>query len=750
MRILLWFTIGFSAACVFGCYLVPIGLSALLFICLLASLLTTAVCWRHLKQEYGYPNRIAILLLGVSVGLIWWICFDALRLTHVRNVDGQVVETQITVSDFSYETTYGIAADGTVSLDGKSFRVRGYFNGQETQLKPGDVVSGKFRMRMTVRGGEKEPTYHSGNGIYLLAYSNGNVTVCSDSGKQLRYFPAYCRHWITGILEEIFPEDTQAFAKALLLGDTTDLDYETDTALRISGVRHIIAVSGLHVSILMGAIYLFGGRANASMLLIGTLALFLYAAIVGFTPSITRALIMICLLNLANPIMREYDSPTALAFAGLVQMMINPLVIRSAGFQLSFASIAGIFLFAERIKDWLHDEKRFGKAKGKSFSSRVKRLICSSIAVTSSASVFTVPLIAGYFGTVSLLGILSNLLIIWVVSFAFGGTILSCIAGIFSIPFASGIAWLTSVMIRYIIWSAKLIAQFPFAAVYTSNPYIAVWLVLCYVLLAVYLLFGKRLKHVLYIEVALFLLAVAVILSYIPSLTQKTEVAVLDVGQGQSVVLQSEGKTFLVDCGGDTGEIAADAAAEYLLSRGISKLDAVFLTHYDADHAAGMEYLPSRVTIDRVYVPQYDSTPEYGDAEIIPVEQKLTFSYGDTKLLIFPGTDADSKNDASMCILFQTKSCDILITGDRSGFGELKLLQEMEPCKLEVLVVGHHGSDSSTCELLLRTLKPETAIISVGSGNSYGLPGEELLRRLQSFGCTIRRTDLEGTVIYRG
>lgn len=749
MRILLWFTIGFGVACAFGCYIAPVGLSALLIFCLLASILAAVICWKFMKWEYGYPNRAAILLLGVSIGLIWWMAFDAIRIQPVRKLDSQTVEAQVIASDYSYETNYRQAVDGKIDIDGKTFRVRAYFNGQEVQLQPGDTVTGKFHIQMTVRGGEREPTYHSGTGTYLLAYAGGNVTVSANPNIRFRYFPAYCRHWITGILEEIFPEDTRAFAKAILIGDTSDLDYETDTALKVSGVRHIVAVSGLHISILMGAIYLVGGRANPLVYIIGTAMLFVYAAIVGFTPPITRALIMLCLLNLANPLNREYDPPTALAFAGLVLMAVNPLAIRSAGFQLSFASLSGIFLFSERIYDWLCDPKRFGKAKGRSFGSKTKRFILLSASVTLSASVFTVPLTAWYFGTVSLLGILSNLLIIWIVSFVFCGVILSCIAGAISIPFGAGAAWLASVMIRYIVWTAKLLARFPLTAVYTASPYITVWLIACYLMLAIYLLFGKRLK-LPYLEIGLLMLAAAVLLSFVPTLSRKTEVAVLDVGQGQSIVLQSEGKTFLVDCGGDTGQIAADAAAEYLLSRGISRLDGVFLTHYDADHTAGMEFLSTRIPIDRVYGPLVDKLPQYGNYEMIPVEQKLTISYGKTDLHLFPGTDNGSSNDISMCILFQSKNCDILITGDRSGFGELQLLQEMEPCKLEVLVVGHHGSDGSTCEALLQTLRPENAIISVGAGNPYGQPGAELLERLKLYGCTIHRTDLEGTIIYRG
>jgi competence protein ComEC len=151
---------------------------------------------------------------------------------------------------------------------------------------------------------------------------------------------------------------------ALLLGDHSGLDYETETAFKVSGIRHIIAVSGLHVSILFALIYLMAGKNRVLTALIGLPLLGFFAMVAGLSPSVIRACIMHGLMILAMLWDREYDPLTALAFAALVMLIINPIVITDVGFQLSFACMLGILLYATKIKNWLLHEDRLGCAKG--------------------------------------------------------------------------------------------------------------------------------------------------------------------------------------------------------------------------------------------------------------------------------------------------------------------------------------------------------------------------------------------------
>jgi competence protein ComEC len=229
---------------------------------------------------------------------------------------------------------------------------------------------------------------------------------------------------------------------------------------------------------------------------------------------------------------------------------------------------------------------------------------------------------------------------------------------------------------------------------------------------------------------------------------------VLDVGQGQSIILQSEGQTFLVDCGGSYADDAADKAAETLLSMGIGHIDGLILTHYDTDHAGGTEQFLSRIKADMLFLPTSDGEDTLADrlstrGGVFLIEKDTVLTYDSTQLTIFTSESKDSGNESSLCVLFQAGNCDILITGDRSASGERQLLEKADLPELEVLVAGHHGSKKSTCEELLAATSPKVVVISVGANNAYGHPAQELLERLEAQGCIIFRTDQDGTIIIR-
>jgi competence protein ComEC len=140
-----------------------------------------------------------------------------------------------------------------------------------------------------------------------------------------------------------------------------------------------------------------------------------------------------------------------------------------------------------------------------------------------------------------------------------------------------------------------------------------------------------------------------------------------------------------------------------------------------------------------------DAVPEQ-----ISVDSDMTISFGEARIRLFPAKDAGSGNDSCASVLFQRGECDTLITGDLSADAERQLLEDYDLPDLEVLIVGHHGSKYSTCAELLDATAPDVAIISVGKDNGYGHPTGEVLERLKQAGCAVYRTDLHGTITYRG
>ena len=738
MRKLMWFTIGFATACGLCAYGLPQGW--ILPVCFAALVLAAATAL--LIRKWKPVRRAAAACAGCAVGLVWYLFFYQFYLLPPVSLDGQELEASITAGDYSYETSYGSAVDGILKIEDKTYQVRIYL-GETQEVSPGDTITGTFRFQVTAPGGEKESDYYQGKGIFLLAYQRGDVTISETEKAPWWCYPAILRQQIKDILRDCFPEDVLAFAKALLLGDSTDLDYATDTAFKLSGIRHIIAVSGLHISILYSLISFLTARKRWFTALIGIPSLVLFAAVAGFTPSVTRACIMVGLMMLASLVDREYDSPTELAFACLTMLVGNPLVIASVSFQLSVGCVAGILLFSEPIQNWM--KKRLG-GKGK-----LQNGFCASVSVTLSAMSLTTPLSAYYFGTVSLIGVVTNLLTLWVVNLVFNGIIVVCLVSLVFMKAASVLGWLLAWPMRFVLFAAKNLAALPMAAVYTESVYIVIWLVFCYVLLAVFLLSRKRRPGVLACCAGIGL-CVALLASWTEPLMDDTRITMLDVGQGQSILLQSEGRTYLVDCGGDSDTETADIIAETLLSQGVDRLDGIILTHLDRDHAGALENLLSRIQTDLLFVgnlPEETVLPRV-DGEIVYVTDTLELTFGNGKMTIFGPIYSGSSNENSLCVLFDTEKCDILVTGDRSGFGERTLLRYYELPAVDVLVAGHHGAEDSTCEELLRAVQPDVVLISVGEQNVYGHPADALLERLAAFGCTVYRTDQNGTIIYRG
>jgi len=745
VRWLMWFTVGFAVACglgvyaLFGPWLLLFGISCVIgFVGML-----------FVRTPMG--KRIATILLGIVIGLLWLFSYQYFYLQSVRKMDGQSVRLDIAVTDYSRSAKYGITAEGKTEINGKAYTVQFYIN-DSVSLAPGDRVEGGFTLRYT-NGGNEDPTYHRGKGIVLLCYPKGSYRIIPQAETSIQSFPTIWRYKILTLLNQLFPGDTAPFAKALLLGDTRGLDFSTQWSMKTSGVYHVVAVSGMHVSILFALISLLCLKRRVLLALIGIPVLFLFAAIAGFTPSIVRACIMQVLVILALLTDKEYDPPTALAAAVLILLICNPLAITSVSLQLSAGCMIGIFLFTQRIHNYLLST-RLGPAKGKSIRARLTRWAVGSVSVTLGAMSVTAPLCGIYYGCISISGIFANLLILWLISFLFYGIMAACLLGAIWLPLGVGVGWLLSWPIRLIIWVIDMISRLPASAVYTSSVYIVAWLLFVGVLLFVFLKSKKKYPAVFAICIVVSLLG-SIFCSWLEPRLDDYRITAVDVGQGQCILLQQDGKHYMVDCGGETGDYAADEAIKLLLSQGVFRLDGLIITHYDADHAGGAMQLLDKIPADTLYLPQYSGENSIRDALAQSYGNKIRWITEDTVLqdvsiTLYPSEDVSEANESSLCILFQPNGCDILITGDRSVAGETELMAHTDLPDLEILIAGHHGSRTSTSWELLNETRPEIVIISVGANNSYGHPTEETLTRLDLFGCKIYRTDQLGTVIFRG
>ena len=739
----MWFTVGFGAVCAFCAYFWLTGgliFPAVGFLALFIAFLGGSFSVKALRIP-------AAVCLGCAVGLCWFQLYSANYLSLATKLDGQLATVTARCTDYSYETDRGCGVEGFLYLDDKAVRTKFYLNNY-VEMEPGDVLQGVFEMHITTPEGDTHSNFYSGKGIFLMAYQEEDAELIKVSRTPYWAYPAIWRQNLKDLINSTFPEDVSAFARALLLGDRSGIDYETETDFKVSGILHIIAVSGLHVTILFTLLYVLCFKRRLLVALIGIPVMVIFAAIAGFSPSVTRAAIMMILMMVAMVFDRDYDGPTELAFACLVMLMGNPLVITSVSFQLSVGSVAGIFLFRESIHTWIL--KHLTRCRHR----KICRWIAGSLAMTMSAMTLTTPLVAYYYGTISLVGILTNVLALWVISFIFYGIILVCLLSTIWPAVGGAVAWIIAWPIRYVLVVARVAASIPMAAVYTRSIYIVLWLAFCYVLLTIFLI-CKRKRPKLLICCVILVLCLAVVASWAELWTDQCRMTVLNVGQGQCILLQAAGKTYVVDCGGTYEEDAANLAAETLLSQGISRIDGMILTHYDTDHTGGVAMLLSRISCDALFVP--DAEDEQGVLDtivprirgnVIYVREDLAVSFGDTNISIFGPVTYDSGNDSCLAVLFQSGTCDILITGDRGSTGEMVLAKGGNLPQLDVLVAGHHGSKHSTTEELLDATNPKIVVVSVGR-NSYGHPAPELLERLMDRGITVYQTNLHGNLTIR-
>jgi len=638
---------------------------------------------------------------------------------------------------------------------------------------------------------------------------------------------AGARHRLRDELDSLFTEQPRVAAvlRAMLLGDRSFVERTEATDFQKTGVFHLLVVAGLHVGALVFFLVWLGRRFRLSPLwtALATLSLLLaYVGIVEERPPVLRAALMTAIVLLGRLCFRKLDLLNSAALAALVLLVANPLAVRDSSFQLTFlaiGSIAGLALpwldktvqpYARALRGWrdttrdmshepkaaqfridlrsvcrwvsakvparLHNWTADGVVGGLTVSFRAWELLV----ITLVLQLGMLPLMAGDFHRITLDAPAVNLLAVPLMGLVVPLGFLTLGSGLLhtgSARFlAAPLSWLVLVLLRVVGWFAHL----PRWSYRIPGP--PSWLVMIFFVALLLLCCSVRVSRLwrgwLWRAGATITVAGALAIALFPFSPHwsagKLELTVLDVGQGDSLlVISPHGRTLLVDGGGgftgfarheerggaDPGE---EAVSPYLWSRGFQKLDVVALTHAHQDHIGGLAAVLENFRVGKLWIGREVASQALAKLERIAIGKKIPivrevrgapFSFdGVEARFLWPESaselDRSPQNNDSLVMRLKFGELALLLPGDLEKQAEKSLLAETPEASLhaDVLKVGHHGSKNSTTSEFLAAVHPEIAIISAGEDNPYGHPNPELLSRLETAGVRVLRTDRDGAI----
>ena len=553
-------------------------------------------------------------------------------------------------------------------------------------------------------------------------------------------------------LEKITGKEEAALLKAMLLGEKSSLKKEQKELYQSGGISHILAISGLHISLVGMLLYRFLRKKKRSYpfsALVSGSCMVVYGFLTGFGVSAKRAVFMFLVYLGAELLGETYDVVSALALSGLLILAEQPLQLFQCGFQLSFLSVGAVALGYPAL------QKRLGWKKKAAMS------LLSGLSVT----LFTLPCTLYWFYEWMPYAVFLNLIVIPLVPVVFLSGAAGMLTGGVSVAAGMFLAGASAGVLRFFQTLLERTEVLPGSRAIIGQP--ELWQIALYYVLVGAAVWGGRCrarkKNQHRIEVRIFFIIFALCILCLP-FHRPVEVTFLDVGQGDAVFLRTEaGTTCLIDGGSTTvSDVGTYRLLPFLKSRGVSSLDYLFLSHMDADHINGAEELlkdqfrgipirhlclsalPGDETRERL-----EKEARLFGTELCYISRGTVFREKGAEIrCLSPVKDQkkEDENENSEVLMVEISGLRILFTGDLGEEGEQELLEAGTDLRAAVLKVGHHGSRFSTGEDFLEAVSPGFAVISCAENNRYGHPAPETVERLERAGCRIFYTMKSGAV----
>ena len=693
-------------------------------------------------------RRLAVLTLALAVAGLWWgsVRLDALDRSVLAPRIGEIGPALVEITGPTRRTSFQLRAPARVrTFRGRSLREAVLLELPLGRAPPqGALIESIVELREPrgPRDGFDERALLRRRGVHVVARGRSWRLVGRRGG--LAGWADRARRHLAGSIAPGLTGERRAVLAGLVLGEEEGLSEELRDRFRSSGLYHLLAVSGQNVAFVAGGVLLVAWMLGISRLaaeLAALAAIGAYVVAVGWQPSVVRAGVAGALASLAWLASRPRDRWYFLLLGAALLMAWNPYSLLEPGFQLSFAAVGAIFLAVPRLEGVLEGYP-------------VPRALVGVLAVSAACGLATAPILLAQFGSVPVYSILSNALAAAAVPPCFGLALLTALLDQMLPPAAVAAAWANGWLAAYIAACARLVGGLPGAQVSSRLALCVAALATVLVITAVWLPAWRRPRLALVVGVGVIVLAAWKLQSAPPPSPPKGfRLTVLDVSQGDSILLQVREGAVLVDEGPPEAEVD-----DQLRHLGIRRLALLVLTHPQRDHVGGAAEVIEHLHVDRILDPKipYDSPDERAamaaaQKQAVPVVQSQAgtdFRLGGLRLrVLWPdgaGTGGGDPNLRATVILASYGKVDALLTAD----AESPVTVPLNPPPVEILKVAHHGSADDGLQRLLELIRPNVAIISCGRDNDYGHPAPSTVATLNAAPhLELFRTDTDGRIV---
>ncbi|WP_044894738.1 DNA internalization-related competence protein ComEC/Rec2 [Bacillus alveayuensis] len=560
-------------------------------------------------------------------------------------------------------------------------------------------------------------------------------------------------------IEQHFPKETIGIVQALVYGEREQMSETLLEGYQKLGLIHLLAISGLHVTMLTGMGFFLAIRAGMTRETAALLLLFLlpmYTLLTGASPSAVRASLMagMVLITLKWPTkLLPIDS---LSIACIIMLLFNPYTLFQAGFQLSFMAALALILSSHTILQP---------------SSSLRQLVLTTVI----AQLSLLPLLLYHFFEISLLSFPLNVIFVPLYSFiVLPLSLISLIGHHFFAPIGKIFIFILEKILFLTNHLVELLASHSSFVLTLGRPSPLLLFCYCIAILFVFVEFEKMHQRWQNYKGIFFLLFVIIADWFAPYFDAQGEVVLLDVGQGDCIYIELPYRkgVYLIDTGGvlsfskpswqkrkDEFEVGDDVVVPFLKAKGVSKLDKLIITHGDYDHMGAAQTIIEQITVKELLIGK-NGNEDHLQKRLIQAAKRHHVSVREISrgekwnaagisfyALSPPRTKSEaSRNNRSIVLYTKLGGLLWLFLGDLEESGEQELIRAFPNLRADVLKVGHHGSDTSTSEALLKQIKPKVALISVGKHNRYGHPHETVIQRLRAYNISILRTDWHGAI----